>query len=232
LTETSLPLAGTLLTVALNPQSSAGAPGPAQTEAASQSQSVSQAGLNVALLPGASLSPSSGQSLSTAASETAFAVSSSSPANSAPSLGQSLLGPSNQPETSGEGESEPGVKPESQGSSIWSRFLPGVDEVFDQIREEIRASERGGDAPEVKEETGPASGGEPVGRPSPSPPAAALDEAIDTLWAAEPEHAPPIRPAFPGAVALWTPLVLSGIQAAAFGGATRKKLPGFPLRRR
>jgi hypothetical protein len=227
LTETSLPLAGTLLTIALKPESPTTSN--SQGLAASQSQSVSQTELNVALLPGAS--PSSSQGLATAAGETTFAVSSSSSgASSAPSVGQSLIGSNNKPEESREGENEPHVNPAPQYSSIWSRFLPDVDEIFDQIREENRARERGGaepDADATDECRADTAGFTTVGWALPtsssedrwavptlrglSLPTQAVDEAIEKLYVEQPVQAPPIPPAFHAQVAVGMPLVLAGI---------------------
>jgi hypothetical protein len=197
--EAALPLVGTLVTVALRTAPSASLPSP----------SGSQAELSIALLPGAI--QATGQGLSTGAGEAAVASSSSSTASSAPSVGQSLPGPDNKPGANGEGEIQtvPGVNPVPLGSAARIRVLPDLEEVFDQIREEQRALEHRSDEPESKDQTRPQSAGESLGLPS--PPAAAVDEAIHELRAEQPRHAPPIRPARHGPLAAWTPLVLSGI---------------------
>jgi hypothetical protein len=219
-----MPLVGTVLTVTLNNGSNA--PVPIATEGEGPSE------LNVAILPGAAAS--AGQGIATAAEESpvtvafttvttssqsrgvrlstaagAAAVTPSSTPTTAPSAGQSLLTPAKRPEESRQGDGEPIGEHGSQESSIWSRFLPDVGAVFDQMREEIRARERSGHVPKATDETGPQSTGAP--HRLPSPPAAALDEAIPALWAEEPEHAPPIRPVFHEPSAVGTPLVLSGI---------------------
>jgi hypothetical protein len=103
----------------------------------------------------------------------------------------------------------PGVNPVPQGSAARIGVLPDLDEVFDQIREEHRALERRRDDPEMKDQTGSQSAGEPLCLPS--PPAAAVDDAIPALGAEEAEHAPPIRLALRGTVAPGMPLVLAGI---------------------
>jgi hypothetical protein len=139
----------------------------------------------------------------------AAAVTPSSTSTTAPSTDQSLLTPAKRPEERREGDRDATGKHGSRESSIWSRFLPDVGEVFELMRAEIRAREQGGHEPKSTDETGPQSTGEPDRLPS--PPAAVLDQAIDALLAVEPKHAPPVRLAFHGTVAPGMPLVLAGV---------------------
>ena len=191
LTETSLALVGTLLTFVLNTGPNVILPGGA---------SEPQAELNVSIVPRATQSPgpsfpngagetttvvatftsatassqSSGPGLSMETGATTVAV--SSPSATTSSAGQSLLIPGNKPEANSAGEGEPIVERAPQQPSRWSRFLPDVDEVFDQIREELQPGKRklrGPDEPDAADESARES---------------LIDEAIGSLWG---EHQEP-----------------------------------------
>ena len=92
------------------------------------------------------------------------------PSATTSSAGQSLLTPGNKPEGNSAGEGEPIRAQAPRTPSTWSRFLPDVDEVFDQIREETQPSKRQrgpDDEPDAVDESAFDS---------------LIDEAIDSLW--------------------------------------------------
>jgi hypothetical protein len=204
LSETSLPLVGTLLPVVVNNRSNATVP----TESGNQPE------LTIALLPGGT--PFASQSVATTAGETTAAGTSASISAPASSAGQSLLTPATKLEVLSEDETnDKGVDRQAAGaapqaSSPPLRLLLDVDAVFEEIRKETQPATPRGDEPEPA----PESRG---GNPDPSPPTPeAVDAAIQSLGAEPPQSRTGYRraswgpqPRFNGSVPVGTAVVLS-----------------------
>jgi uncharacterized repeat protein (TIGR01451 family) len=202
LTETSLPLVGTLLNVMLDDE-------PSVTLSNGSARTVE---LNVTLLPGAI--PSLGAGATSGAAATSTGASAAAARASSSVVTQGLLDPYHQADVSLMVEAGEAVKGESianpilRGPSTWSHFLPSIDEAIDQLRKDHQAPARG-DQPDAADETAQESGVDPLSRLA--SPAQAVDDAIHAVWAENASHAPPLRRALHGPVAVSMSLVLSGI---------------------
>jgi streptogramin lyase len=204
LNEAALPLVGTLLTVGLATGSSATPTSPSPS--ASPGPGVSTA--LIALLP--ETGPPSGQEQgpgsSPAAIEAAVAV--ASPAAPSSSAGQSLLNPGNTPEkrSAAEDDGNPQERPSAnrspQSPTPWTGFLPGRDEVLEEIRQgnQPAPSPSGSEPPEAEPDL-ESTGGAPHGVQAV---VRAIDEAICSLW-------PVPRGQSTESVSVSTPLVLTAI---------------------
>jgi hypothetical protein len=215
LSETTLPLVGTLLTVGLDTRSSTTPTSLSASSGQGVSTPLTPTGLTIALLPETGPSSGQGPGLSNAVSEAAAAV--SSPAAPTSSAGQSLLNPANTPEERSAGDEEgkrkemPFVDGSKQTPTPWTGFLPSRDEVLDEIREDNQRVRSGSDGPESTGGSGADWLVEPLGPESwdsvaPRDRAAlhAIDEAIRSLWPAPQGQSTE-------SVSVSTPLVLSAM---------------------
>jgi hypothetical protein len=218
---TSLALIGTLLTVVLETPVASSLPGPAEE----------QGTVDVSILPAP---PALGQSLFTTSNDDEH--------------GSSAAGP------------VPAGSPGIPDELSWSRFVLGVEEVFDQIREEKRAEDPVAPGREAFDEPVREIPVEPLGFRSPARAAplasatvvtqstrenrvtmlAAIDEAIQSVWAVPLANAPlsptatPEPAGAPGtplvdSVSVGLPLVLSTIMLIDSGHSGRRGA-GVPAR--